>query len=102
MKRKEFYETWTKEEIDEYVDSFGVLVLFKIKPLLKEAELLVYGNITDEQAKKLENHIGTIFGGTSLTKPMCNKINEFAEKWYRKVILNKRARVINFKKGKKL
>lgn len=98
MNFKEFYEEWDEQEINEYIDQFGILVLFKIHFSTKEAEVEIHGNITDKHVNQLKAFIAMLFGGASLSKVLCGKINEFAEKWYNKVVLNKKARVINFKR----
>jgi len=98
---KEFYKTWTEQEIDEYVDQFGVLVLFIVHTNTKEAELVVHGRLNEAYKDKLKEKITMMFGGTTLSDPVCNKINEFAEKWYNKFVIKRKARVINCKKGKK-
>lgn len=100
-KPKEYYQEWTDQEIAEYVDTFSILVLFAIDVALKEAQIIVHGNLSDEQKEQLVIVIATLFGGTNMSKALCNKINEFSEKWYNKVILKKKARVINYKKDKK-
>lgn len=100
-KLKEYYQEWTEQEIDEYVDQFSVLVLFVIRAQLKEAEIVVHGKLTDEQAEQLLLIIATLFGGRSMSKELCGKINEFSEKWYNKFILKRKARVINFRKENK-
>lgn len=98
MHFKEFYEEWDEHEINEYLDQFGILVLFKIHLTSKEAEVVIHGNITDTQADQLKGFITMLFGGSSLSRPLCSKINEFAEKWHNKIVLKKKARVVNFKK----
>jgi hypothetical protein len=100
-RRKEFYQHWSDQEIKDYVKCFNVLVLFVIHASLGEAEIIVHGNITDEQKRQLTIVITTLFGGSNMDKSLCNKVNEFAEKWYSKIILKKKARVINFRKETK-
>ena len=97
MSTKEFYEEWTDDEIDEYLNQFGVLVLFKIHADVGEAELIVHGAITDTQAEQLKGFITLLFGGVVLSNALCGKINEFAEKWHNKHVLNKKARVVNYR-----
>ena len=98
---KEFFEAWTHEEIDEYLQDFNVLILFKADIYATNVKIDVYGNLTDDQRDKLKHSIMNTFGGALLNESLCNKINEFAQKWYNKNVLNKRSRVINFKKDKK-
>ena len=98
---KKFYHTWTDEEIKEYTDQFNVLVLFVVQLGSNEAKICIYGNLDDSQKDKLMENIVTMFGGTQLSDPLCGKINEYAEKWYNKFILKKKARVINYRKGKR-
>lgn len=101
MNIKEFYEVWTEQEINDYLSQFGILVLFKIHLVTKEAEVVVHGNITDEQVDQLKGFIALLFGGVLLSKPICGKINEFAEKWHNKYVLNKKAHIINYKRKDK-
>lgn len=100
MNTKEFYEEWSENEINEYMDQFGILVLFKINISNKIAQVVVHGNITDEQVNEIKEYIALVFGGTILDKMLCGKINEFAEKWYNKYVLNKKAHIINYKRKK--
>lgn len=100
MQIKKFDEKWDTEEINEYIGIFNILVLFEILPVIREANMLIYGkNLTDTQKLQLKEFITSMFGGQTLTDDLCIKINEFAVKWYNKVILCKRARVLN--SGKK-
>lgn len=99
-KSKEFYQHWTEQEINEYTDQFSILVLFVVDDVRKEAQIVVHGNLTNEQKDQLTIIITTLFGGTTISRSLCDKINEFAEKWYNKFILKKKARVINFRKEK--
>lgn len=100
-KPKEFYQQWEEQEIDEYVDQFNILVLFVIDIMLREAQIVIHGKLTYEQKEQLMIVIITLFGGRQMSKPLCNKINEFSEKWYNKFILKKKARVINFRRERK-
>jgi hypothetical protein len=95
MKVREFYEDWQDEEIEEWVEQYGVLVLFKTQVATREALLIIHGNVTESQKLSLLTEITMHFGGTSMTRSVCDKINEFAEKWYSKSVLKKKARVIN-------
>ncbi len=96
MNTKEFYEYWNGQEIDEYIRQFSVLVLFQAIQGQKEARLVIYGKFEDEKKDQLKKQISTLFGGFNLSSQLCNKINEYAEKWYNKFVLKKQARVINF------
>ena len=97
---KEFdHDIWTEKEIEEHLSAFNVLVLFKKHNHSKTAEILIYGKMTSIQKLTLLERITNVFGGANITHNVCNKINEFSEKWYNKHILKRRARVIN--KGKK-
>lgn len=98
MRFKEFYETWTDKEILDYIGQFGILVLFRIHNTTKEAEVVIHGRITETQSDQLKGFISLLFGGSSLSSLLCVKINEFAEKWYNKYVLNRKARVINYKR----
>ena len=93
---KEFYEYWNGQEIDEYVRQFNVLVLFQAVQGQKEARLVVYGKIDDEEKDQLKKQILVQFGGFDLSSQLCDRINEYAEKWYNKFVLKRQARVINF------
>lgn len=96
---KPFYDTWTQDEIDEYVRAFNIVVLFDIRNTTsKIAGLKVYGNVTLTQRDALLDKISHTFSGVYLSDAVCNKINEFAEKWYNKEVLRRRARVINIKR----
>ncbi len=100
-KQKEFYQEWTEQEIEEYIDQFSVLVLFEIHAASKEAEIVVHGKLTEDQKHQLLIVIVALFGGTNMSVELCSRINEFAEKWYTKIVLKKKARVINFSKKEK-
>lgn len=93
--RKEFYHSWSESEIKEWVREYGVLVLFTADLHTKEANLVVHGIMKDSQRTKLAFEISERFGGRTMTKAICNKINEFAEIWYNENVLGRRARVIN-------
>ena len=96
-----YYEPWTDEDIREYLDKHPILVLFKIIGPNKSANIILHGDISVNQKIELEKKISTLFGGSLLTSVTCEKINEYANKWYKKNVLNGAARVINFKrKGK--
>ena len=97
---KEFYEEWTSEEIEDYIRPFGIVVLFETSLFYNEAKIIIHGKCLNDYCKKiLEEKITNKFGGQTLTKEMCDKINQFAERWYNKEILLKKARVVNKRRG---
>lgn len=93
-----FYEEWTQNEIDDYLKDCPVLVLFRVHRVSQTAELLIYGKLTESQKMALKSSITSMFGGNSLSISVCNRINEFSERWYRRNIKSTKARVINIKK----
>jgi len=93
--RKEFYEVWEEPEIKEWIEQYNVLVLFSANLATREADINIHGNLKKSEKLALAAEIAKHFGGTTMTKQVCNKINEFAEKWYNKVISKTKARVIN-------
>lgn len=93
---KKYHETWTEDEIDEYVEEFGVLVLFKIHHNIKEAEIIIHGNLSTEVKGSLKEAITGSFGGKNLTPELCLKINALADKWYQKFTSRKPLYVLNF------
>ena len=95
---KLFHEPWTIEEIKKHVSDFNVLILFDITSVNMIAQIIIHGNINKSQKHTLLENIVNLFGGTPLTNPLCNKINEYAEKWYNKEVLKRKARVINIKR----
>ncbi len=98
---KPYNEEWTEEEINSYIDKNNVLVLFHVDVPTNTACMIVYGtSINSYQKDDLKYQISKKFGGKTLTNTMCENINEFAEKWYNKYILNKKARTINKTKDK--
>jgi hypothetical protein len=99
MKIKSFYDAWEQREIDEYLKIFNVLVLFS-KNNTYTCKIKIYGDMTESKKEQLENKIAGIFGAHDITDAVCDKINEFASKWYSKVILNKTYRIINKRGGK--
>ena len=99
--RKEYYQVWDAQEIDDYLKNFNILILFVVDVGRKEADLDIYGNLDNDQTEQLRSLIATLFGGLQMDKQLCNKINEFAEKWYNKFVLKKKARVINCRKVKR-
>lgn len=92
---KQFYESWSEEEIKDWVGQYNVLVLFTANRATREADIHIHGNLKKSQKMALATEIARHFGGVTMTKQVCNKINEFAEKWYSKIILKRKARVIN-------
>lgn len=95
---KAFDEAWTSEEIGEYLDLYGILVLFHIDPFLT-ANVTVYGHNLDAYQKEIHELINNYFAGATINKSLGKKINEFAIKWYNKHVLKKKARVVNFKRS---
>jgi len=95
---KSFYDPWTAEEIKQYVEDYNVLVLFELPNTGTTAQLLIYGKMNKYQKHELMDKITHIFGGVPLSSAICTKVNEFAEKWYNKEILKRKARVINIKR----
>jgi len=91
---KEFYDSWSQHEIDEYLKFSSVLVLFDTN-VAREAKINIYGKLTSTQRQILLEGITSLFGGAPLSSNVCNKINEYCEKWYNKHIAKKKARVIN-------
>lgn len=100
MVMKKFHELWTTSEINSYTECFGVLVLFDMNVLYtnNEAKIIIHGELTDDQRYALLEGITNSFGGQLLTDDVCDDINKFAEKWYNRYVLNRRARVINIKR----
>jgi len=96
MQIKKFYEHWSGEEINSYIDEFNILVLFQTQSSSIEARIVIYGKLSDTQKEQLLERITTLFGGMNLSDSLCNKINEYAEKWYNKFVLKRQARVLNF------
>lgn len=96
---KKFYETWTQEEVDEYLDEYNVLVLFKIHPLLKESEVIVHGNMKESQKVLLKLCVIEEFGGKNMSEDITEQINEYAKNWYYRYIERGPIRIINL--GKK-
>lgn len=93
-----FDETWAPEEIEEYLDQHGILVLFHID-LFFRTNVTVYGRNLDAYQKEIHELINNYFAGASINKSLGKKINEFAIKWYNKHVLKKKARVVNFKRS---
>ena len=97
---KEFDDKWEKNEIDEWLDIYSVLVLFETQWVVRDAKVVIHAKMDATNKMRLAEAIARHFGGTGLTRPVCHKVNEFAQKWYNKHILKKKARVLN-SKGKK-
>lgn len=98
---KEFFEEWAQSEIDDYLRTCPILVLFRIHTSSKSAEILIYGRLNESQKFALKTAIASMFGGNPLSKGACDRINEFAEKWYERNVMTIRTRVINIKKKTK-
>lgn len=97
------HKAWTPDDINKYTKQFKVLILFKSHPLSvsREAELIIYGDFSKKKKELLLMGIISKYGGQNLTSSVCIEINDFAERWHNRYILEKRARVINFKKKRK-
>ena len=95
---KEFYDEWTQAEIDDYLRTCSIIVLFRVHTSSKSAELLIYGRMNEAQKFALKTAIVSMFGGNPLSKGAVDRINEFAEKWYDRNVKTIRTRVINIKK----
>ena len=96
-----FEEEWKESQISEHLSTYGVLVLFAVDLTIfgREARMLVYGKLMGEFEKELlKNQITLKFGGENLNDRQSHKINDFAQRWYSKNILHRRARVINIEK----
>jgi len=98
---KKFYEEWDDDDIDDFLTETPVLVLFKIHLGINEAELVIHGNLSENQKMLLKLCIIAEFGGKNMSEDMSIKINEYAEMWYNDYILAKKVRVLNFNKGRK-
>jgi hypothetical protein len=98
---KKFYEKWDDDEINDFLVDTPVLVLFKIHLGINEAELVIHGDLDEENKMLLKIHITEEFGGQNMSEEMCVKINEYAEMWYNDYILAPKIRVLNFNKGRK-
>ena len=93
---KRFDEEWTNEEINGHLFKNNVLVLFVLDKYTNLAQIIVYGvGLLTEHKDDLKYRISSKFGDRLLTDEVCSDINEFAEKWYNKNILNKKARTLN-------
>lgn len=97
---KAFDEKWEQREIDEWLDTYNVLVLFETQWVVRDAKIIIHGKMDTTNKLRLASDVAKYFGGISLTYPVAAKVNEYAQKWYNKHILKKKARVLN-SKGKK-
>lgn len=95
MKHKDFYKKWSQDEINDWLSVYSVLVLFEPDLYSNEAKINIHGKLSESQKNQLLHEITSHFGGTVMNRSICEKINEFAEKWHSKHILHKKARVIN-------
>jgi hypothetical protein len=88
---------WSEQEINEYVDLVGVLVLFEIEISLfsREAKIIVHGKMNTWDRESLRDDIIKKYGGKDITDEIGIRVNEYAEKWYNKKILKRKARVLN-------
>lgn len=80
---KQFYEQWDDSEIESYVKTYKVLVLFGINGSAGEADINIHGELSEDQKFLLKVSIISFFGGKSLSSKLCSEINDFAIKWYR-------------------
>ena len=99
---RSYLESWPEDEITEYLNNHGVLVLFIVDKTVNLAYPVVHGLTDNESRETLVMLIMGLFASTNLNQSICVKINELAEKWYNKNILKKKSRVINFKKKGKV
>lgn len=100
MTQRFFYNEWTDEEVQEYLEKHKVLVLFENHPN-EYTTMVIHGDLDEKQKDKLKENILRIFISSLITPTVCEKINEYAIKWCNKYIFNRRTRVINGNKGKK-
>ena len=98
---KKFYDTWSTKEVNIYLETKPLLVVFKIHKSIKEAELVIYGKLNVQQELVLKVCILTKFGGKLLSSSVCKDINEYAVKWYNLNVAPQKIRVINFKKKRR-
>ena len=99
MQIKKFYEPWTPAEVDDYLKIFNILVLFEPSAVAGQTVLRVYGNISEKRKAQLTEKILLMFGGKIVTEILCDKANEYAHKWYKKVVIGNK-RVINIRRKK--
>lgn len=96
---KKFYDKWNEEEIDDYVNKYSVLVLFRIHKRINEAEIVLHGGLNRKQNLLLRVCIIGKFGGGQFTDDACIKINDYAKEWYKDfVAAPRKVRVLNFKR----
>lgn len=100
MAIKSFRDTWTKDEIAEYVRDYNILVLFEEDWPSREAIIVIHSKISAAKKDGLREKIIAIFGGRALTDQICDKVNEYAVKWFNKVILQRKSRVVNSRSGR--
>jgi hypothetical protein len=81
-----FISKWPEKDITAYVKKHKVLVLFD-KNKDNTADVIVYGKFKDSQKRGIKDRIFVVFGKQNITKQLCEKINEYAEKLYRKYLL---------------
>ena len=93
---KNFYDTWSEDEVSNYLGQNPVLVLFKLDYISREAEIIIHANLNEKQKSLLRSCIVGEFGGKRMSEDMCIKINEYAERWYEDYIKSPKIRVINF------
>lgn len=98
---KKFYESWTQEEIDEYLaGDKKVLVLFSIHAGTKEARLLIHGQLKESQKALLKVCIANEYGGLHMSEDLVVRINDYADSWYYRYVERAPIRLINLGKRK--
>jgi hypothetical protein len=96
---KKFYDNWSDDEINNYVNENSTLVLFRAHRGSNEAEIIIHGELNDKQKLLLKVCIIGKFGGKPLNESNCVKINEYAREWYKDfIVAPKKVRVLNFKR----
>lgn len=98
---KKFNQFWFKEEIDDYLTKFNVLVIIQTKYgfLSGSADIRVYSTKLGRISRSLlKQEILREFSGCPFTDALCDLINAFAEKWYANNT-QKKVWVINARKG---
>lgn len=81
-----YLSKWSDAEIKLYLKTHKVLVLFN-KNSDNTADTLVYGNLKNSQKRGIKDKIFVVFGNQNITEQLCEKINEYADKLYRKYLL---------------
>jgi len=84
-----YLSKWSDAEIKLYLKTHKVLVLFN-KNSSSSADILVHGDLKNSQKQGIKDKIFVVFGRQIITKQLCEKINEYAEKVYRKYLLGVR------------